>query len=144
MFKAYRKVSFRDLEKYHIPFMKRMALHLVRSLGQAFDVCHKLNPRPKKKRTVLDDEKKSTDVEKNETNSIKDKDDDKPVEEAKEDDSQAQSHSTAQDTIKSSPDPFTPGGGNLTDNEVPPLIELDPLAILKLPPASMFKLLPCY
>ena len=25
-----------------------MALHLVRSLGQAFDVCHRLNPRPKK------------------------------------------------------------------------------------------------
>ena len=25
-----------------------MALHIVRSLGQAFDVCHQLNPRPKK------------------------------------------------------------------------------------------------
>lgn len=25
-----------------------MALHIVRSLGQAFDVCHRLNPRPKK------------------------------------------------------------------------------------------------
>jgi len=29
--------------------MQKMALHIVRSLGQAFDVCHKLNPKPKKK-----------------------------------------------------------------------------------------------
>lgn len=27
---------------------QNMALHIVRSLGQAFDVCHRLNPRPKK------------------------------------------------------------------------------------------------
>ncbi|CAI8039048.1 Carboxyl-terminal PDZ ligand of neuronal nitric oxide synthase protein [Geodia barretti] len=29
-------------------YKKNMALHIVRSLGQAFDVCHRLNPRPKK------------------------------------------------------------------------------------------------
>ena len=28
--------------------IQNMALHIVRSLGQAFDVCHRLNPRPKK------------------------------------------------------------------------------------------------
>ena len=28
--------------------LQNMALHIVRSLGQAFDVCHRLNPRPKK------------------------------------------------------------------------------------------------
>ena len=31
--------------------VKGSALTIVRSLGQAFDVCHKLNPRPKKKKS---------------------------------------------------------------------------------------------
>ena len=32
-----------------------MALHIVRSLGQAFDVCHRLNPRPKKAKKEKED-----------------------------------------------------------------------------------------
>ncbi|XP_064390246.1 carboxyl-terminal PDZ ligand of neuronal nitric oxide synthase protein-like isoform X2 [Halichondria panicea] len=41
-------------------YKKKMALHMVRSLGQAFDVCHKLNPKPKKKK---EDETPDEDVE---------------------------------------------------------------------------------
>lgn len=38
-------------------FFQRMALHVVRSLGQAFDICHKLNPKPAKKKEEGEAEK---------------------------------------------------------------------------------------
>ena len=48
-------VLFPCLKKYFFKifclfrmWLQNMALHIVRSLGQAFDVCHRLNPRPKK------------------------------------------------------------------------------------------------
>eukprot|EP00731_Ephydatia_muelleri_P024904 Em0016g1175a len=44
-----------------------MALHIVRSLGQAFEVCHKLNPRPMKKKSEEEEAAKSEQAEDKDT-----------------------------------------------------------------------------
>ena len=43
--------------KSSLSLFQRMALHVVRSLGQAFDICHKLNPKPAKKKEEGEGEK---------------------------------------------------------------------------------------
>jgi carboxyl-terminal PDZ ligand of neuronal nitric oxide synthase protein len=46
---------------------KSLALHIVRALGQAFDVCHKLNPRPQVKDQEKKEERKDGEREVKET-----------------------------------------------------------------------------
>jgi hypothetical protein len=108
-----------------------MALHLVRSLGQAFDVCHKLNPRPKKKRTVLEDEKKKEEKKEKKENSENagSKEELTTEEVSPSTDTLVPPPNTAQDNV--SPE------GVITDIELPPLISLDPLEPFTLAPASM-------
>ena len=50
---------------YHLCLcvLQNMALHIVRSLGQAFDVCHRLNPRPKKTKKEEGEEGKKVEGE---------------------------------------------------------------------------------
>jgi carboxyl-terminal PDZ ligand of neuronal nitric oxide synthase protein len=106
-----------------------MALHLVRSLGQAFDVCHKLNPRPKKKRTVLEDEKKKEEKKEKKENSENagSKEELTTEEVSPSTDTLVPPPNTAQDNV--SPE------GVITDIELPPLISLDPLEPFTLAPA---------
>ncbi|KAL5484716.1 hypothetical protein EMCRGX_G021256 [Ephydatia muelleri] len=48
-------------------YKNSMALHIVRSLGQAFEVCHKLNPRPMKKKSEEEEAAKSEQAEDKDT-----------------------------------------------------------------------------
>ena len=51
-----------------------MALHIVRSLGQAFDVCHRLNPKSKKPKQTKEGEEKVADREQGEASKGKEAD----------------------------------------------------------------------
>jgi len=48
-----------------LSFIQNQALHIVRTIGQAFDVCHKANPKPQFKRPEKTDENEKSP---NETN----------------------------------------------------------------------------
>ena len=110
-----------------------MALHLVRSLGQAFDVCHKLNPRPKKKRAVLNEDKKS-----DETNNEENKHEDEVSLENKNKTGDTEATTELPNTTE---DDSVEDKNSKIDYELPPLIDLDPLVAMKLPPSMTNALL---
>ena len=130
-------------------YKKRNALHIVRSLGQAFDVCHKLNPRPKKKKRseMSESDLKENGGDETELNGIKEP---KPEEEndetAKVSDgdtkntakvSDGDTKNTAKDVINSSDDPFSPIDSTHL-NGSPALINFDPLAPFPQLPKDLF------
>ena len=110
--------------------------------GQAFDVCHKQNPRPKKKKSVkkeLGGEKKEDETVEDVTEPHPQPDDSAP----KNDDSV----NTANDAVNTTgEDVFAPLNSTLA-NGTPPLINFDPFAPIAPPPpvelqiASKFNLI---
>lgn len=100
-----------------------MALHVVRSLGQAFDVCHKQNPRQKKKKAVDKEKSEETSGAKEET-----------PEEVKEPEP-AELQDVPSNSGDTAPGP-SDGGKETITSDSPPLISFDPFAPLAPPPPS--------
>ena len=120
--------------------MQTMALHIVRTLGQAFDVCHKLNPRPKKKKPKTEGEEEGeANGEKNTKTATEPTSDDAlgssstkqlGSEDQHKDRGDELPQNTAKELVSFSNDPFSVGGTLAvtgTNGTGPDFISFDPL-----------------